>query len=94
MKKRKYFIKSINFGKEGDMSRTVIEKIPEQKLSEVVRRAIVNYFYIHPEFKEAKIRKTLEDRKDIKDKILSISKELKDNEKTLTKLGYKLNELE
>ena len=94
MTNKKYLIKSINFGKKGELSREIIEVLEKRAgkigLSKEIKRAIVFYFMDDKQFNEIKIKKLLHERKELSLQIPEISKELQYNEKKLNKLGYKL----
>jgi len=96
MVKQKYFVTSINFGKKGDLSREIIEqllkKVGKTGLSKEIRNAVVFYFSNNKDFNEAKIAQLINQRKDIKKQIPEISRQLLENEKSLNKLGFKLEE--
>jgi hypothetical protein len=96
MAKQKYFVTSINFGKKGELSREIIEqllkKVGKIGLSKEIRNAVVFYFSNNKNFNEAKINQLINQRKEIKARIPEISRQLEDNEKSLNKLGFKLEE--
>lgn len=96
MKKKRYLITTINFGKEGDMSRNIIERLLEKHkdISKVVRQALIAYFSTAREFTDVKIQNLLNERKNLKQKIPDISEQLAKLEEQLNKLGYKLKDEE
>jgi hypothetical protein len=81
---------------KGDIAYDIVEKLESKKcdFSKIMREALIFYFINKEEFKQAKIEGLLTKRKELKDKIPEISKELQTNEKLLNKLGYKLGYLD
>lgn len=92
MKKKRYLIKTVNFGKPGDVSRNIIERLLEKNIdiSKITRKAIAAYFSTSKEFTHSKIQNLLEERSKLKEKIPEISNDLLKIEDKLNKLGHKL----
>lgn len=98
MSKNKYLRTSINFGKKGELSRELAEKLIKEVgkigFSNVVRKALIACYLNKKEFRDVKINKLLYERKELKSQVPKISKQLQEKEKQLNKLGYKLKDLE
>ena len=98
MKEKTYLLRQINFGKKGELSREItealIKKIGKTGFSKLIRDLLTSEYSTKKEFKQAKINRIIERRKNLKNQIPLISKELLDLEKQLGKLGYKLKGLE
>jgi len=95
MSQKKYLRTSINFGKRGELSREIVEKIIKKKgnvgLSEEIRKALVTHFSNKPEFKEAKINSLIEERKKLHKELKNLSEKLSNNGDDLEKLGYEVD---
>jgi len=98
MAKKKYLLKQINFGKETEPARILVEKYiklnGDQKLSKLIRELVVVYLSNKKEFKNYKIELLLSKRKNMKLKMRELGKEILNNAKKLNSLGLKNDEFE
>ena len=76
-----------------DLAFGIVEELEKRKVdfSKLIRSLLVSEFSNKKEFKEAKIKRLLNQRKELQKKIPEISKQLLNNEKQLNKLGYDLD---
>lgn len=81
---------------KGDIEYNIIEELEKKKIniSELIRRLLVSEYIDKPEFKQAKIKRMLNQRKEKKKEIKGISEDLLKYEEELNKLGYELKGLE
>jgi len=98
MRKKKYLIKPINFGAEGDLSRLLIEKFEQkngkQHTSELIRNLVLGALSGKKEFNQAKIDVLRARRKDLKKKMAEIAKELTNNSEELENFGVNPSEFD
>ena len=89
--KKKYKIRSINFGKPGDASRELLEqyekKFGEMKTSELVRSIIVTSLSSDPIFNSYKVKQLTNERKLIQKDLKEIQRRLIENSDKLEALG-------
>jgi len=89
-KKKKYLLKPINFGKNGEPSRKLVEKYLKkngnQSLSKLMRRLVVYYLSPKKEFKNYKIEMLKEQEKKLKKEIGSRSEQIDKIRNELKKL--------
>ena len=95
MKRKNVKIKTFKVKKD-DIVYQIIEEFEKKKIdfSKLMRDLLLSEFSGNEEFRQIKIKRLLFDRKNIKEKIKKISKELIDNEEELNNLGYSLGEFE
>ena len=90
-KRKKYLIKSVNFGKPGEISRELIEEYEKSfgsnKTSEMIRDLITKSLSANKEFDYFKIRNLKEERKKIFQDIKESQAKLKLNAEKLSMLG-------
>lgn len=90
-RRKKYLIKSINFGQPGEPARELIDQYEKEfgsnKTSELVRRFVIYGLSDEPEFKKFKIKNFIKDRKNLFKDIKTAQDELSINYSRLKKLG-------
>lgn len=92
MSRKEILTKTINFGRKGDIGRQLVERIEKKygnrALSNIVRKSLIACMSNKPEFKEAKKRALLEERKEIRKKLKEANDQMQKNADELEKLGY------
>lgn len=90
-RKKKYKIKSINFGQPGEPSRELIDQYEKEygsmKTSELIRDLVVQGLSSNKEFDKYKIKNLMMQRKNLFETMKNVQKELEENGEKLSKLG-------
>lgn len=93
---KKYRIKSINFGEEGNPSRSLLEKYEQlhgkQKTSEMVRKAIFVFLADRPELKGWKEKNLRNEKKQLAIELRELSRRMQDVHKRAEEMGIDLDE--
>ena len=96
-RKKKYLIKSINFGQPGDPPRELLQeyekKFGKNKTSEYIRNLVFYSLSSSPEFDKFKIKNLIEERKRLFYNIKQIQAQLSLNYEKLNKLGLTDNQI-
>jgi len=96
-KNKRYFVKTISFGKEGNTSRIIAEKlinkVGPRKFSILIQDLLVSNYSRKKEFDFIKIEALITERKQLGNQIKEISKKLQENAENLEKKGVDINNL-